>query len=109
MNIEYREYLESDLWRGTRVLAFQKHGDICICGKVATEIHHLTYDRIGNERIDDLLPLCADCHGNYHAIEDKRKNCVPKASAKLVKELTTERDRQIAALAESPDLLQGCE
>lgn len=30
------------------------------------EVHHLTYDRIGNEHPDDLIVLCPQCHRKAH-------------------------------------------
>jgi len=30
------------------------------------EVHHLTYDRLGDERMDDLEVLCPDCHRKAH-------------------------------------------
>ena len=95
MNREYKEYLNSDLWKATRVMAFKKHGDICICGDIATEIHHLTYSRLGRERLDDLLPLCPSCHGNYHVIENKKKNCEPKDDDYLISMMDEEKNRQL--------------
>jgi 5-methylcytosine-specific restriction endonuclease McrA len=32
------------------------------CGHSGHELHHLTYDRLGHERYEDLVPLCPDCH-----------------------------------------------
>ena len=32
------------------------------CTNEATQVHHLTYKRIGKERLDDLQALCRKCH-----------------------------------------------
>ena len=32
------------------------------CTNEATQVHHLTYERIGKERLDDLQALCRKCH-----------------------------------------------
>lgn len=41
-----------------------------ICGKAlvwhSTHVHHLTYERLGCERPDDLLVLCLRCHERQH-------------------------------------------
>ena len=43
----------------------QEHRPICEndgCTNDATQVHHLTYDRIGKEHLDDLQALCRKCH-----------------------------------------------
>jgi hypothetical protein len=64
----YSAYLESDLWARTRTLALEYHGDACcLCNaKRRVNVHHRTYDRIGKERLADLIVLCRDCHAIYH-------------------------------------------
>lgn len=66
---DYQTYLNSQTWAATRTLAIHHHGDKCVCGQVADQIHHLNYERVGNERMTDLLPLCETCHSSYHKIE----------------------------------------
>jgi predicted HNH restriction endonuclease len=31
-------------------------------------LHHRTYKNLGNERLNDLVPLCPDCHDRVHAL-----------------------------------------
>ncbi|MGH2369964.1 MAG: hypothetical protein ACRDI2_17430 [Chloroflexota bacterium] len=33
---------------------------------VAAEVHHLTYERLGDELPEDLAALCAPCHRGAH-------------------------------------------
>jgi hypothetical protein len=33
---------------------------------IRTELHHVTYARVGHERPNDLLELCRTCHQNRH-------------------------------------------
>ncbi|EEZ90869.1 hypothetical protein HMPREF0578_1870 [Mobiluncus mulieris 28-1] len=35
------------------------------------DLHHLTYNRIGNEAYDDLIPLCRGCHALLHSVMDR--------------------------------------
>ena len=62
----YDEYLRSDVWQYKRECALSRAGRKCErCGAkygVALEVHHLTYERFGNERMDDLEVLCKRCH-----------------------------------------------
>lgn len=34
-------------------------------------LHHLTYESIGNEQFGDLLVCCRDCHEELHVIIDR--------------------------------------
>ena len=42
----------------------------CVCGKEATEVHHLTYDNFGQEKMDDLVSLCHKCHRKAENLYD---------------------------------------
>jgi hypothetical protein len=68
----YDAYLNSPTWRGIkrRYYASGRPWE-CPCGVVSNlHLHHLTYDRVGgDELLDDLQPLCADCHQTAHALE----------------------------------------
>ena len=72
---DYREYLESSHWDTVRLARLKKDGYRCqICGSAKNLcVHHLTYDRMGHELMDDLLTLCRDCHEKVHAIDIERK------------------------------------
>lgn len=53
----------SEQWKGIRRqrLAFDNH--LCVfCKAGAEEVHHVTYDNAGNERLEDLRSLCHICH-----------------------------------------------
>jgi hypothetical protein len=64
----YQRYLASPGWQATRQEALMRAGRRCRhCGAPdALEVHHLTYERLGNERPDDLAVLCRDCHQLEH-------------------------------------------
>jgi 5-methylcytosine-specific restriction endonuclease McrA len=32
------------------------------------DLHHRSYDRVGRERVDDLVPLCRACHDHVHRV-----------------------------------------
>lgn len=40
-----------------------------MCGETQVQLHHLTYERIGDERLTDLRPLCIRCHALVHVLE----------------------------------------
>jgi len=63
----YHEYLQSDEWKSRQLLCLQRDGYRCrICNAAeALEVHHRTYERIGQEDPDDLTTLCDKCHRLY--------------------------------------------
>ena len=85
----YQRYLESDEWKARRA----KRGKLAVwigrrfvcewcmtpqtlreyrplkmyeVQRVNINIHHISYERIGNERFGDLMVLCRDCHQTLH-------------------------------------------
>lgn len=61
----YDEYIKSAKWRNTSKLMKKIAGYRCAhCGFGSTtlDVHHLTYERFGNERMSDLVVLCKACH-----------------------------------------------
>jgi hypothetical protein len=66
--IKYREYLASEEWGEIRQKVFFRSNGFCeACGvKQATEVHHRTYERVGNESLLDLVATCSDCHHKIH-------------------------------------------
>lgn len=66
---EYREvYLKSEHWREQRLGALERAGDRCqVCnGTKRLDVHHRTYERLGNEAPMDLTVLCRGCHDLFH-------------------------------------------
>jgi hypothetical protein len=64
----YKEYLRSQHWFAFRKLYFAKsyNSHRCFCGLSTVQLHHRTYERLGNERFKDVIPLCANHHGFLH-------------------------------------------
>ena len=60
----YPEYLQSPEWQRKREDCFASYGKMCaVCGSTQKlEVHHLTYDNIGDEKPYELIPLCHACH-----------------------------------------------
>jgi 5-methylcytosine-specific restriction endonuclease McrA len=73
----YREYLKSKAWKAKRAKVIFRDGGQCQsvrakrkCGsRHKIEVHHLTYERFGRERLSDLVCLCEDCHKAVHAVK----------------------------------------
>lgn len=75
--MEYREYLESHTWQATRLrrlrLCEWNGYGWCRCEKCRTwthqsqiDVHHVSYERLGRERMSDLDVLCRSCHAAAH-------------------------------------------
>ena len=71
----YREYLGSWDWLWTRKRALHRAGYRCERCRSAEhlEVHHLTYERLGHERDEDLEVLCRDCHAVHHGQPNPRE------------------------------------
>lgn len=67
-SIPYRKYLTSEHWDDIRTRAYERARYRCqVCnGQESLNAHHRTYDRVGQERDDDITVLCAECHGLFH-------------------------------------------
>ena len=66
--MKYIEYIHSPEWQNRRNLFLQQHGKICnMCPRTdEIEVHHVSYDRLGHERDEDLKALCVRCHNDLH-------------------------------------------
>lgn len=66
----YKEYMRSQQWKRKRQEAIDHHGNWCNrCGAeppTPLQVHHITYDRLFQELMDDLEVLCGGCHRNEH-------------------------------------------
>lgn len=68
----YDEYLRSPYWIDVkqRFRADDRDQDCYCCGDWEnTQLHHKTYERLGEELLDDLVPLCRRCHALVHVLE----------------------------------------
>ena len=67
--MSYQRYLSTPEWRRTRAAALQRAGGSCSLDITHTdrlEVHHRVYDRLGAERVSDLVVLCHSCHQLHH-------------------------------------------
>ena len=87
--LKYKDYLKSGEWRETkkRVHNFGHRKECWICGKKKTHMHHLTYKRLGREKIaKDLVPLCAVHHKAIHEFAVEKNIPIISATKKYKKE-----------------------
>lgn len=65
---EYTRYISSDAWREKRKRRLSIDRYRCAnCGsRESLQVHHLSYARLGHERMSDLVTLCRGCHNLAH-------------------------------------------
>jgi 5-methylcytosine-specific restriction endonuclease McrA len=64
----YQEYLNHWMWQEKRKLFLEKYPYCKNCGYFASNVHHLTYERVPQEKERDLISLCVQCHKKEHKI-----------------------------------------
>ena len=64
----YKRYLQSDEWKEKRekIMVFWDFKCALCFSPRGLQVHHRTYARVGNERLQDLILLCNRCHGKFH-------------------------------------------
>lgn len=60
----YNAYLRSEEWADRRRKVFRRAGNMCEgCQDVpANQVHHLSYEHVGYERLWELVAICTTCH-----------------------------------------------
>lgn len=68
---DYDEYIHSEAWSKKRQERLRIDGFKCQrCGATEKlEVHHVTYNTLGNENMNDLITLCELCHTKIHAVD----------------------------------------
>ena len=64
--VDYKKYVRSKEWKAKRQEKLEACDHKCECEggcyRKATQVHHLHYDTLGEERIEDLQALCPKRH-----------------------------------------------
>lgn len=68
METGYRGYLKTAAWRQKRAEVIRRAAGVCErCRRwPVANVHHLTYERLGDEPLSDLLGVCRRCHEELH-------------------------------------------
>jgi len=66
---KYIDYLDSEAWKNKRREALVRDNNVCqVCKEnLAEEVHHITYENLFNEKLEDLLSVCKMCHNQLHS------------------------------------------
>lgn len=65
----YHEYLSSEEWKKKRLERLKIDKFTCQnCGNKSSrlDVHHITYETLYNESINDIITLCHPCHFKLH-------------------------------------------
>jgi hypothetical protein len=68
-SLSYSDYLLTEHWQQMRKAALHRAGYACqLCNASDTQldVHHRTYERLGQEDEMDLTVLCRRCHSRFH-------------------------------------------
>lgn len=68
--IDYKSYMSSPEWEKHRKAAVERSGNRCqVCNESGLlNVHHRSYERLGNELPGDLIVLCRECHRIFHEL-----------------------------------------
>lgn len=82
---DYEAYLASLQWQAKRAeYAASDLPQLCrCCGDTNYLLHHLTYENLGAELLEDFLALCHKCHHRLHLIMKEKGKWAYKASTAL--------------------------
>lgn len=74
----YDEYLASPEWAAIRAKVLRRSGGQCegCADREADEIHHLSYEHVGEEFLFELVALCSACHDRVHQGKDDQSKKV---------------------------------
>lgn len=71
----YTAYLNTPQWQDRRRRVLERDNYLCqgCLKREATQVHHLTYDHMGNEPLFELVAICTVCHSALHPHMDGQK------------------------------------
>ena len=72
----YNDYLRSPQWQSKRRKVLQRAGGVCECclERHAAQVHHTTYQHVGNEPLWELRAICNECHESLTEQDRSRRS-----------------------------------
>ncbi len=67
--LPYTEYLKTQYWGARRLFALKRaqyRCQVCNASDKPLNVHHRSYERLGEERNTDIIVLCQPCHEMFH-------------------------------------------
>lgn len=83
---KYKDYIKSKYWKIRKNEYWQKHEKICMActSKKRIILHHMKYGQYGYEPDENLVSLCNDCHEEFHANNELKKDMKESTSAFII-------------------------
>lgn len=77
--VDHSSYLFSPSWKVIRYKVMERDGFRCkSCGDDSNlHVHHIHYKRLGAEKLEDLITVCAICHKELHDYHGKNAKYYP--------------------------------
>ena len=87
---DYKEYLESDLWKGIRKRVLTINPNCVGCGERAWQVHHSVYRKkdLEGQDLRALFSVCGNCH-KYTEFNRSGEKMHPKQATTKLKQLAT--------------------
>jgi hypothetical protein len=97
-NPEYLRYTNSPEWEWKKREYWKKYGRSCRAKNCTSqenlEIHHHTYCRLGDEKLEDLVALCKIHHQRVHEVYRRNKRLGLTKATEIVTGLSLKRRRK---------------
>lgn len=86
--VHYNDYINSITWKNFKLRYYADHPRRCsACGVDGqVDLHHMTYERIGREWDDDVVPLCRHCHYAVHTQHRSSNGSLMAVTKKYIKD-----------------------
>ena len=107
---EYKAYLNSPRWQAIRKRLYREYDYKCaMCGSPKNlNVHHITYERLGEEKDEDLTVLCQKCHGELHGGSYTFFDDLCMAFNRIYEEIENETDELKKAIAKRQADIVNC-
>lgn len=93
---KYQQYINSPQWKSKRLEYWRskKMRECYVCADLWTDfkgkhLHHRTYERLGDEDLDDIVPVCPGCHDRITEAWNEEK-LLPVGQRRTLWEVTDE-------------------
>ncbi|WZU30791.1 hypothetical protein Rruber_00238 [Rhodococcus ruber] len=93
MSATYDRYITSDAWEARKLAYYATHERPCHGCSTTKDVDllHHTYDRLGAEHDDDLVPVCESCHMLIHRLHEQRGGSLSAVTFEALRFLADDR------------------
>lgn len=106
----YDKYISSQRWAVRKTDYYSSHARVCAVDGCDTDdvvhLHHITYERMGEELDDDLVPLCELHHSLVHKLERDQGMDLSAATQLVIRPAPVRRLHRKSPASKAPALGQ---